>query len=137
LSVTPLEALDRLREAAASGELDVVCADLGIRLLTVFGSTLEPAPLRPPEDLDVAVLLTDGTDLVDVVNGLLGLVRCDALDVMDLGRAGVVARAAALGVCEPLYEDERGLFATRQMAALAERMDTAWLRRLDLELMAR
>jgi hypothetical protein len=49
----------------------------------------------------------------------------------------VVARAAALGVCERLYEDEPGLLANRQMAAVAERMDTAWLRRLDLELMAR
>lgn len=103
----------------------------------VFGSAIDEGRLREPEDLDVATRLTEGTDLVDVVNGLLDLVRCDDLDVMDLGRAGVVARAAALGVCEPLYEDEPGLFANRQMAAVAERMDTAWLRRLDLELMAR
>jgi hypothetical protein len=46
-------------------------------------------------------------------------------------------RAPEDGVCEPLFEAEPGLFATRQMAALTERMDTAWLRRLDLELMAR
>ena len=135
--MTPLEALDRLRSAAASTELERVCQRLGIRLLVVFGSAIDEERLREPEDLDVAVLLTESTDLVDVVNGLLDLVRCDALDVMDLGRAGVVARASALGVCEPLYEAEPGLFANRQMAALAERMDTAWLRRLDLELMAR
>lgn len=135
--MTPLEALDRLRSAAASGQLDRMCEQLGIRLLTVFGSAIDEDRLREPEDLDVAVLLAEGTDVVDVVNGLLDLVRCDALDVMDLGRAGVVARAAGLGVCEPLYEDEPGLFANRPMAALAERMDTAWLRRLDLELMAR
>jgi len=135
--MTPLEALDRLRSAAASGEFERICERLGIRLLVVFGSVIDEHRLREPGDLDVAVLLTEGTDLVDVVNGLLDLVRCDALDVMDLGRAGVVARAAGLGVCEPLYEDEPGLFATRQMAALVERMDTAWLRRLDLELMAR
>jgi predicted nucleotidyltransferase len=135
--MTPLEALDRLRSAAASGQLDRMCEQLGIRLLTVFGSAIDEDRLREPEDLDVAVLLAEGTDVVDVVNGLLDLVRCDALDVMDLGRAGVVARAAGLGVCEPLYEDDSGLFANRQMAALAERMDTAWLRRLDLELMAR
>lgn len=134
--MTPLEALDRLRSAASSTELEQACRRLGIRLLVVFGSAIDEDRLREPEDLDVAVLLTDGTDLVDVVNGLLDLVRCDSLDVMDLGRAGVVARAAALGVCEPLYEDEPGLFANNQMAALAERMDTAWLRRLDLELMA-
>jgi predicted nucleotidyltransferase len=135
--MTPLEALDRLRLASASTELARVCEHLGIRLLVVFGSAIHEERLREPEDLDVAVLLAEGADLVDVVNGLLDLVRCDALDVMDLSRAGVVARAAALGVCEPLYEDEPGLFANRQMAALAERMDTAWLRLLDLELMAR
>ena len=34
----PAEALQRLRDAAASGGLDGFCARHGVRVLTVFGS---------------------------------------------------------------------------------------------------
>lgn len=50
--------------------------------------------------------------------------------------AAPVLRARALSGLG-LYESEPGVFATEQMAALAEERDTAWLRRLDLETLAR
>ena len=55
---------------------------------------------------------------------------------MVLNRAGPVARERALVGGIPLYEGVSGAFATAQMAAVLERMDTDHLRRLDLELMA-
>lgn len=48
-----------------------------------------------------------------------------------------MARERALVGGEPLVEQTAGSFARAQLAAIMERMDTAWLRRLDLELMAR
>lgn len=46
-------------------------------------------------------------------------------------------RGKALAYGLPLFEDRPGLFACLQMAAITERMDTAWLRRLSLERLAR
>ena len=50
--------------------------------------------------------------------------------------ASPVLRAEAL-VGLPLYEATRGAYAVTQMAALAERRDTAHLRRLDLDALRR
>jgi uncharacterized protein YutE (UPF0331/DUF86 family) len=47
------------------------------------------------------------------------------VDVVDLAAAGPVLRARALGPpCEPLYEADPGGYATAQMAALTEAMET-------------
>jgi hypothetical protein len=46
-----------------------------------------------------------------------------------------VAKERALVAAIPLFEALPGLFAQAQIAAMMERMDTEWLRRLDLELM--
>jgi predicted nucleotidyltransferase len=134
---TPREGLDRLRDAAASGALERVCERLGITMLVVFGSATTPD--RVPRDLDVAVRLRDGApaDVVDVTNALIDLTGTTDIDVMDLGSAGVVARARALGGgSEPLYEAESGAVALAQMGALAYAMETAPMRRRDLELLA-
>jgi hypothetical protein len=45
-------------------------------------------------------------------------------------------RECALVGAVALYEAEAGDYARARMAAMLERMDTEWLRRLDLELMA-
>jgi hypothetical protein len=103
--------------------------------MVVFGSTADPAPHTSPEDLDVAVLFAGAADLLGLVNDLADWLHVEVV-VMDLARAGIVARDQALRLAVPLYERERGLFARTQMTAMGMRMDTAWLRRLDLELMA-
>ncbi len=136
---TPLEALEGLRGAAASGDLDRVCEQLGVAMLVVFGSATMPDAGRVPRDLDVAVRLRDATsaDVVDVANALIDLTGTTDIDVMDLATAGVVARARALGPgSEPLYEGEPGAVALAQMAALTYAMETAPMRRRDLELLA-
>ena len=136
---TPLEGLERLRGAAASGDLDRVCEQLGVAMLVVFGSATTPEAGRVPRDLDVAVRLRGATsaDIVDVTNALIDLTGTTDVDVMDLATAGVVARARALGpASEPLYENAPGAVALAQMAALTHAMETAPMRRRDLELLA-
>ena len=136
---TPLEGLERLRSAAATGALDRVCEQLGVAMLVVFGSVTMPDAARVPRDLDVAVRLRDATsnDVVDVTNALIDLTGTTNVDVMDLANAGVVARARALGPgSEPLYENESGAVALAQMAALTYAMETAPMRRRGLELLA-
>ncbi len=101
----------RLRAARADGRLAQACAATGIELVVLFGSAAtEPDP-----------------------HGLVG----DALDVLDLDRAGPVARQRALTQGEVLVQLRPGAFATRQMAAMREFIETDPFRRLDLEMMGR
>lgn len=99
----------------------------------MFGSALHAD--GEPRDLDLAVLLQPEADLFAVAGALVSLTSCDDVDVMDLGRAELVARAAAL-VGEPLYEDHPGRYAQLQMATLPLLAETAWIRRLQLEQLA-
>ncbi len=136
---SPHVALQTLEDARDSGALAALCDRCDLDLLVVHGSVLDPEPIKPVEDLDVAVLFARGADanLLELITELTRLLHIDALDVMELNRAGVVARAEALGKGLPLYERRANLFTNRQTAALTERMETAWMRRLDLELLAR
>lgn len=130
-------AAGRLRRAAAAGQLDELLAGLDVRLLTLFGSTAGPEPARPPQDVDLAVLHGPTGNLLATVDAFTALIGPARVDVLDLARAGVLIRAEALGPgCVPLHEASDGLFAVHQVRALTERMETAWLRRLDLELLA-
>lgn len=136
---TPLDALEQLSRMGETGALDSFCERHGLEVMVAFGSAANPQRLRPPEDLDLAVrFVGDGDgDLIALVNDLIDLLDLDAIDVLDLRRAGIVARAAAFKPPNcPLYEREPGLYADAQMAALTMELDTNWLRRLDLELMA-
>ena len=136
----PLSGVERLLAAAEDGRLDVLADRFGLRLLGVFGSAARAHRFpgradRPPRDLDVAVSFTGDRDgpppLVELVDALVELTGCDAVDVAVIDGASPVLRAEAL-VGLPLYERTAGDYAVTQMAALAERRDTAHLRRLDL-----
>jgi len=133
---TPAEALAGLRAAARSGELTRLGDDLGLTLVLVFGSAERGEP--DARDLDVAVAARPGTrvDALAVVSTLIELTRFDGMDVMDLDRAGPVARQQALVPGEPLYEFEPGAFITEQMRASGERLSTEWMRRHSLERLA-
>ncbi|MEJ5946808.1 hypothetical protein WDZ17_16040 [Pseudokineococcus basanitobsidens] len=140
MSTTAAQALTRLRAAAGDGRLAALCGRHDVDLVTAFGSAVRAAPdgAPPARDLDVAVRFGPARgDVVAVVVALTDLLAFDAVDVMDLGRAGVVARSRALGPgAEPLFEASPGLHATAQMAALTTEMETERLRRWDLELLA-
>jgi predicted nucleotidyltransferase len=125
-----------LQAAADVGELDELCSRHRLRLLVVFGSSVRDDPR--PRDLDIAVATVQGerVDLLALIEDLVALSGVEDVDVLDLDRAGAVARERALVGTVPLYESEPGAFARTQMAAMLERMDTDWLRRLDLSLLA-
>jgi predicted nucleotidyltransferase len=131
------EAVRRLRDMAKSGELAAICDRHDVELLAVFGSAAQEDTL--PDDLDVAVRFgrRGSADTVALVVALQDAVGFEPVDVMDLGGASVVARHRALVGTLALYEREPGLFARTQMAAMLAYMDTAWLRQLDLALMAK
>ena len=133
---TPADGALRLRQAAADGGLEVVADRLHLDLLVLFGSVIrDPGTAR---DLDVGVLAERGRrlDVRALFTSLLNLALTDDLDVMDLERAAPVAQEQALVAGEVLYERRPGLYASAQIAATTMRMDTAWLRSLDLDLMA-
>lgn len=139
MATSPYDALDRLHSMAAAGELSALCVRHGLDLLVVHGSVVDPEPLRPARDLDLAFRAKPDAkpDVVGLTNDFLDATRFDGVDLMDLQRAGPVARARALSPdCVLLYEASPGLFATAQIAAITIEMETQWLRRLSLQLMA-
>jgi len=125
-----------LRAAAASGELDALCASHHIRVLTVYGSAARGED--SVRDLDIGVI-TEGTDLdiVALTAELIDLTGTDRLDLAHLNRAGPVLKERALVGSIGLYERDVGALATAQAAAIGERIDTDPMRRLDLELLSR
>jgi hypothetical protein len=54
----PADALQRLRDAAESGELDAFCTCHGVRVLTVFGSAARGE--ERARDLDVGIVTERG-----------------------------------------------------------------------------
>lgn len=133
---TPAEGLARLRTAAESGELDAFCESHRIRILTVFGSAARGEP--DARDLDIGVMTEPGApfDAVAASNDLIGLTRSDDLDIAHLNRGGPLIRERALVGSVGLYESTRGALAAAQTAAIALRIETDPMRRLDLELLA-
>ena len=133
---TPAEGLARLRAAAESGELDGFCARHGIRVLTVFGSAARGEPHA--RDLDVGVLTEPDTafDVVAASHDLIALIGCDGVDLVHLNRGGPLIRERALVGSIGLYESTPGALAAAQTAAIAMRIETDPMRRLDLELLA-
>lgn len=128
-------ALVRIRAAAHSGELDVVCTRLRLRVLTIFGSAARGEGV--PRDLDVAVLYEpNGThDDLCTLEALSDLAGADQIDLLVLDRASPTARRNAVVPAVPLFESEPGAFASFQMAAIGEYLETDWLRDLDLALL--
>lgn len=126
------EVVETLVTAAHDGRLDGICARHEVRLLGVFGSAATQEPEVEAHDVDVAVSFVGRGDLLRLLDELTVLTGFDRLDLAVIDGANPVLRAEAL-VGIPLFEAERGLYANEQMAALGERRDTEWLRRLDLE----
>ncbi|MFP5310781.1 MAG: hypothetical protein ACLGIR_14515 [Actinomycetes bacterium] len=134
MTTTPLDALATLETMAADGRLAAFCGEHGIGLLVAFGSAVavrDGDVDLAPRDLDLAV--SGAHDVVGVTSALVGLVGLDAVDVMDLDRAGIVARASVFERGLPLHEDDPGRFSREAMRALGMAADTAWVRDLQLD----
>lgn len=133
---TPARGLQQLRDLAADGSLDRVCERHRVRVLTVFGSAARDEPTA--RDLDVGVVF-DGPQGIDHYSALLDeLMRLTGaeVDLVRLDGAGPVLRERALVGAVGLFEHEPGDLDRALAAAVAERMDTDWMRRLDLALLA-
>ncbi len=132
---TAAEGLARLHASARSGELDALCRKHRVRVLTVFGSAACGSPSA--RDLDIGVLLEPGTtvDYLGLIRDLDRLTEAD-IDVVILNTGGPVIRERALVGSVVLDESEPGAWASAATAATLERIDTEWLRRLDLKLLA-
>jgi predicted nucleotidyltransferase len=137
MGLAPRAALARLRAAAEDGRLDLLCGQQRVRVLTAFGSAVRPD--GAPRDLDLAVRFEPGRrgDVLELHDRLSRLTGSDDVDLLVLDDAGPVARERALVGCEALFESEPGAFANAQMTAMCQRMDTDWLRALDLETLRR
>jgi predicted nucleotidyltransferase len=134
----PMAALDRLVAAADRGEIDALGSKYDLNLLGVFGSAARRRrdPRLPmPRDLDIAVSFAGPPHIVELLDDLVRITEYDKIDLAVIDHANPVLRAEALtGI--GLFERSRGGWAVSQMAALAERRDTAHLRHLDLQALA-
>jgi predicted nucleotidyltransferase len=133
---SPAEGLARLRAAAESGELDAFCRKHHVRILTVFGSTARGE--ARPRDLDIGIMTDPDTDFdaLAAINDLIDLTRFQDVDIAHLNRGGPLIRERALVGSILMYEGKAGAFMDAQTVAVAERIETDWARRLDLELLA-
>lgn len=115
--------------------LQALCRQHEVDLLVLFGSARR-AP-GTASDVDVAFSFRHGVDGDELafVN-TLGARYGDALDVMALDRAGSLARYQALGGGEVLVETTEEKFASMQMAAFGEFVDTQRFRDRILERLA-
>lgn len=127
-------ALERLRHAVYSGNLDSDLERLGVSVMGAFGSVTRPE--GTPSDLDIGVRFDGPARLLEIIDLLVATTNYDRIDVALIeGEHPVLDAAALTGV--PLYERERSGYAEAQMAAVGHLRDTAHFRRLDLERMAR
>lgn len=133
---TPADGLARLREAARSDALDELRRAHRFRVLTVFGSAGRGESTA--RDLDVGVLVEAGApfDASAATVALIELTGTDRIDLAHLNRAGPVLRERALVGSVGLSESEPAALADAAVAAIAERIETDPMRRLNLELMA-
>jgi hypothetical protein len=129
----PRVALQRLQAAVASGALADVVDRHGLRLVVVHGSAVDPA--AHPGDLDLAVDHDGAMDVLVLLEDLYRVTGCERIDVVDLRRAGIVARGESLGHGRLLWERDEGAFAEQQVVALATMWDTRWLRDVELDLL--
>jgi len=128
------QAMARLEAAAVNGTLERMLEPLEVDVLGAFGSVLDDGPT--PNDLDVGARFKGEPRLLELIDALTELTGYDSIDVAIItGDHPVLDANALTGI--PLYEREKGQYAEAQMAALAHRRDTAWLRALDLDELAR
>lgn len=128
---TPREALAALRAPAVAAEL---AARHGLDLVVVFGSSVWSS--GEPRDLDLAVRAPRGLDALALLQDLYELTGLEAVDVLDLRRAGAVAAFEALEHGLLLHEARPGLFAEAHITAWSICADEAWLRRRQLQALA-
>jgi uncharacterized protein YutE (UPF0331/DUF86 family)/predicted nucleotidyltransferase len=114
----------RLLASAETEDVSSLCERAHVELLVLFGSGAHEE--SDPADVDLAVAFGRRVrgDLIGLLDELHRLTGFEGFDVLDLDRAGPLARERALVGGRILFEARPGLFANRQIAAIMERLDT-------------
>lgn len=117
----------------------------GVRLVVVFGSAARGSD-RPDSDLDVAVLFDGGVPLPGEAAAPFDARREAAARALRAGREidlvvldeadPLLLREVALDG-RPVYEQEPGAFEEFRLRAIKRYLDTAWIRRLEADLLRR
>lgn len=124
----------RLWTSRDDGSLDALCARHGLGLLVVFGSVAVGAD--EPGDVDLAHLPGAGTQPLILLDDLAESLGDERIDLVNLATAGpVVSHRALSGV--GLYEDDPGRFARMRDRAARQFFDTAWIRDVQAQVLAR
>lgn len=137
----------RLRQSVADGRIAELCRRQGIEMLVLFGSGVsvfatqsqhDQSDQQAPQDVDLAFRQAGRSvvDLLAVAASLYQIMGIERIDLLDLCKAGPVARQRALTRGRKLYETSASLFAEAQIRAAMEYYDTAPLRQLERELLA-
>lgn len=129
------EVVDQLRIDRESGALAALCQEMGVELLTLFGSARTCPDSAGDVDLAYGFARAGAADELGLANAL-GERYGDLLDLLPLDRAGEVARYAALGPAEVLVELQPGGFAERQIRAFRDYVDTQRFRDRALQVLA-
>lgn len=132
---TVAEARRELLRARDSGALAALCRAHDVDLMVLFGSAVAAPSEARDLDLGVAGSVGRRLDPIALLQALYEQTGFEGFDLLNLRTAGAVARERALVGGEVLHQEQRGLFATMQIAAIMERLDTEHLRRVQLELL--
>lgn len=110
----------------------------GISLLVTFGSRTEGKE-RPKSDLDVGVCYQPGAgrDLLDTISIVTEAVSGvdTELDIVDLDRADPLLLFEVASRGRPVFESEPGSFEEFRIRAIKRYYDTAWIRRLERDVL--
>lgn len=125
---------EMLQTAMADGRLDELCQHHDVGVLVLFGSAAADIPT--PGDLDLAYLPGEATDALALLDDLIVLTAEDRIDLVNLATADPsISHRAMAG--RPLYEREPGRVARPRDVATRRYLDTAWIRRVQAEVLAR
>ena len=119
--IEPSATLRAVRDAAHDGTLAALCDELDIEVLVLFGSSIH----RPdPGDVDLAAFAHGSpVSILTAMEEFAAAFPGDNIDLMDLDRAGPVARQRALTRGEVLYRVRPAAFSERQIFAMREFME--------------
>ncbi len=101
--------------------------DKGLELVLLFGS-VAAGKTHARSDIDLAFLYSVPVDILGLTNKVIRLMKTDAVDVVDLGRAAPLLRFSAAKNCKVIYESSPGVFSEFYSLAFRRYVDTKKLR---------
>lgn len=101
--------------------------DSGLQLIVLFGSLAKGLRKRR-SDIDLAFLYDVPFNIVQATNRVSQLLRCDAIDIVDLRTASPLLKFSAMQDGKALYERSPGTFSSFYSLAFRRYVDTKKLR---------